>query len=57
MKLIKRHCMTCGKPTTRNDGFCTSDCEDIFLDSYKTKPTKKELKSMIITVETNGVNE
>ena len=51
MELIKRHCMTCGNPTTRNDGFCTFDCEDIFLDSYKTKPTKKELKSMIITKE------
>ena len=52
--MIERHCMTCGKSTTRHDGFCSFDCENIFLDSYKTKPTRKELKAMMITENMEG---
>jgi hypothetical protein len=58
MNKITRQCMTCGKTTTNESGFCTvkgwDSCKNVFIGEYGSKPTEKELTAMIITENMEG---
>lgn len=43
--MIRKACMSCGKPTIKKNGLCSADCENIWDETYDTRPSKKELNA------------